>query len=399
MAAIGGIVDFRNSSVDFGAVNAIRRAQALRGRGESTAYIDSGVGMFYSADDFSLDKQPILSERRGYKAALVMDSPFFDGRLAMEAYRAYGVEVVSMLDLPFALALYDSERRMLLLARDKKGKRPLYYCFKSGRVLFSSEPKGVLATKNEPIKINRDILSAHLTSPIGIYGASDIYTDIFEVRCGECILFTEVGMSRFFYRGNTERRIKAKMPSPSNERAISAFGDIDKKVLLSILDDALIAFDMPQFDAFMPSLCQIYMNVGGSQVSVFQFKDAIKRRSLLYSYEREDRFNAFYGKAGIGIMPKIEESEYRQIEYENNRILEVLTDIFFSMDRDGMLFLRGVFGDAKLNFLVSTLDKGRIKKEDTELYVRILGMLYQAVEWSRLRNLELLSSEVGGFCV
>ena len=61
-------------------------------------------------------------------------------------YRAYGVEVVSMLDLPFALALYDSERRMLLLARDKKGKRPLYYCFKSGRVLFSSEPKGVLAT-------------------------------------------------------------------------------------------------------------------------------------------------------------------------------------------------------------------------------------------------------------
>ena len=397
MGAIGGIVDFKNSNIDFTAFNAIQTSQALRGRGNSTAYLNCGIGMFYSADAFSSVDQPIFSERRGYKSALIIDSPFFDGRLAMEAYRAYGVEFVGMLQLPFAMALYDSERRMLLLARDKKGKKPLYYSVRSGKVIFASEPKGILATQKDAIRVNADILSAHLTSPIGIYGASDIYADIYEVRQGECILFTALGISKFFYRESQHKKITVKLPQKFDEIQPLMSCDIDSAEVFSALDDALIAFDMPQFDSFMPSLCRLYLNADNAKKNSFQFKDPIKRRSIFYSYEREDRFNAFYGKQGIGVISKINEVEHHGIKEENEQILKFLTEAFFSIDRNGTLFLREIFGDTKWNCLLGIFDRSKIKKEDTELYIRILGMIYQTVEWSKLRDIKLLQKE--SFCI
>lgn len=394
MGAIGGIVDFRNSNINFNALNAIQASQVLRGRGRSVAYLDCGIGMLYNADEFSCGGQPIFSERRGYKTALVIDSPFFDGCLAMEAYRAYGVEFIGMLRLPFAMALYDSERRMLLLARDKKGKKPLYYSVRSGKVLFSSEVKGLLATKNDSIRVNADILSAHLTSPIGIYSASDIYADVYEVRQGECILFTEVGISKFFYRESHDKKITVRSPLKFDEKIpLLTTCDIDRAAVFSALEDALIAFDMPQFDTFMPSLCQLYLNAEKAKVSSFQFKDPIKRRSVFYSYEREDRLNAFYGKYGNGVIPKIDEREYDCIKEQNEQILKFLTEAFFSVDRNGMLFLKEVFGDAKWNCLLGIFGKSKVKREDTELYIRILGMIYQAVEWAKLRDIDLLRTE------
>ena len=271
MGAIGGIVDFKNGNIDFLSFNAIRSAQILRGRMSSVAYCDSGIGMFYNSDGFFECEQPIISERKGYRTAFVIDSPFFQPKAAIEAYHTYGVELVGMLDTPFAIALYDGKRRMLLLARDKKGKKPLYYRLKSGRVIFSSEPKGILATEGTAIRVNNEILSSHLTSPTGIYGAADIYSDIYEVRRGECILFSEIGISKFFYRENNHKRLGSKNSAVQRDIAIEPSLFVDKQDALSSLDDMLIAFDMPQFDSYMPSVCQLFLHADNS--TAFSFAD------------------------------------------------------------------------------------------------------------------------------
>lgn len=395
MGAIGGIVDFRNGNIDFSAFNAISKAQILRGRKSSVAYVDSNVGMFYNSDGYFESEQPVLSERRGYKASLVVDSYFLDGRLAMEGYRAYGVEFIGMLDVPFALAIYDAERRMLLLARDKKGKKPLFYCIRAGKVYFSSEPKGILAIQTQSVRISGTALSAHLTSPVGIYSASDIYSDVFEVRSGECILFTELGMSKFFYRENLRKKISSKTLFKVNERPLVANFDIKKSIVFSALEDALIAFDMPQFDIFMPSLCQLFLNVDISRDNnikngIFEFKDFQKIQSLSYSYQRDDRLSAFYGKIGVSVIAKTDD-EQEQIEKMKNDLIEILTEAFFLIDKDGIVFLRKIFGDTKFNYLLAVFDKKEKRKEDTELIIRILGMIYQTVELSKIRFIEICS--------
>jgi asparagine synthase (glutamine-hydrolysing) len=50
-----------------------------------------------------------------------------DTEVVLEAYRLYGARCIKRLDGMFALGIWDESRRQLLLARDRPGKKPLYY--------------------------------------------------------------------------------------------------------------------------------------------------------------------------------------------------------------------------------------------------------------------------------
>ena len=53
----------------------------------------------------------------------------------------------------FAFALWDGRRRTLLLARDRVGKKPLFYALKDGSLTFASELRALM----EGRWINREI--------------------------------------------------------------------------------------------------------------------------------------------------------------------------------------------------------------------------------------------------
>ncbi|MGH7312939.1 MAG: asparagine synthase (glutamine-hydrolyzing), partial [Candidatus Rokuibacteriota bacterium] len=67
-----------------------------------------------------------------------------DTEVIIEAYRAHGDACVERLRGMFAFALWDRRRRRLLLARDRVGKKPLYYWHRDGLFLFASEIKALL---------------------------------------------------------------------------------------------------------------------------------------------------------------------------------------------------------------------------------------------------------------
>jgi asparagine synthase (glutamine-hydrolysing) len=62
----------------------------------------------------------------------------------------------------FALALWDSRRRKLLLARDRLGKKPLYYFLRGSRVVFGSELKALLAHGAVPRELDPEALVQYL---------------------------------------------------------------------------------------------------------------------------------------------------------------------------------------------------------------------------------------------
>jgi asparagine synthase (glutamine-hydrolysing) len=69
-----------------------------------------------------------------------------DTEVIVEGYRAWGDAVVARLDGMFALGIFDLRAHTLLLARDRAGKKPLFYTVTDRGLRFASEAKAILAS-------------------------------------------------------------------------------------------------------------------------------------------------------------------------------------------------------------------------------------------------------------
>src|SRR4051795_4668397 len=67
------------------------------------------------------------------------------------------------LDGMFALAIWDDRRGRLILARDRLGKKPLFYWAGGGRLVFGSEIKALLADPDVPRRLDAAAIPAYLT--------------------------------------------------------------------------------------------------------------------------------------------------------------------------------------------------------------------------------------------
>ena len=73
-----------------------------------------------------------------------------DTEVIVHLYEELGERCVDRLRGMFAFALWDRSARRLLLARDRVGKKPLFYSVREGRLWFASEPRAILASGEVP---------------------------------------------------------------------------------------------------------------------------------------------------------------------------------------------------------------------------------------------------------
>lgn len=86
-----------------------------------------------------------------------------DGEILIHLYEEQGEKFLNKVDGMFALALWDSKRKRLILARDGYGTKPLYYFYKNGELWFASEVKAFFAVPGFKFKINEFALHQYLT--------------------------------------------------------------------------------------------------------------------------------------------------------------------------------------------------------------------------------------------
>jgi asparagine synthase (glutamine-hydrolysing) len=86
-----------------------------------------------------------------------------DTEVILAAYSEWGPECLQRFNGMFALALYDSERRRLFIARDRAGEKPLFYTRSAGELRFASELKALLADPKVPRRVDPDALDCYLT--------------------------------------------------------------------------------------------------------------------------------------------------------------------------------------------------------------------------------------------
>lgn len=91
--------------------------------------------------------QPITDVTRRYQ--MVLSGEFYDGNTpqsVLEAYISLGAEALNTLDGVFAIAIWDSEKQRLFLARDRFGCKMLYYHLTNDGIVFSSDIPAILTT-------------------------------------------------------------------------------------------------------------------------------------------------------------------------------------------------------------------------------------------------------------
>lgn len=77
-----------------------------------------------------------------------------DTEVLVHAYEEYGIDFIKEIRGMFAFALWDSGKKRLILARDRMGKKPLYYLEKNGILWFCSEIKSILVDRMVERKVD-----------------------------------------------------------------------------------------------------------------------------------------------------------------------------------------------------------------------------------------------------
>ena len=98
------------------------------------------VILLYNGEIYNYPELRRGLEKNGHKF-----STRSDGEVICHLWEEQGIELFSLLDGMFAVALWITKERKLILARDMPGEKPLYYStLASGEVVFASEIKSLI---------------------------------------------------------------------------------------------------------------------------------------------------------------------------------------------------------------------------------------------------------------
>ena len=86
-----------------------------------------------------------------------------DTETIIHGYEQWGEGLIPRLHGMFALAIWDTRQRLLMLARDRIGKKPLFYYGDDRRFFFGSEIKSLLASDRIPVQPDLEGLHDYLT--------------------------------------------------------------------------------------------------------------------------------------------------------------------------------------------------------------------------------------------
>jgi asparagine synthase (glutamine-hydrolysing) len=256
MCGIAGIVNFvPEAPVDEGRLKRMQQVLVHRGPdGEGTAILGQ-VGLAHrrlSIIDVRGGHQPMCTPEQSVWItfngeiynfqALRQDLVRFgyafrthsDTEVILNAYEHYGEDCVRYLRGMFAFALWDRPRGKLLLARDRLGIKPLYYCRSGDTLLFASEIKAILAA-GISASFNRKILTEFLAMRF-VAGPETFYEGIEKLLPGRILTWTrETGLRcRRYWQLPTSLDTE---PSSQPERARRVRQDLEEAIKYHLVSD------------------------------------------------------------------------------------------------------------------------------------------------------------------
>lgn len=119
---------------------------------------DGSVWVVFNGEIYNYNALRLILEAKGHAFTTRTDT-----ETIVHAYEQWGPACVERFRGMFAFALWDRRCRRLLLARDRLGKKPLYYARVAEALIFGSEIKALLAFPNVDRTLDLEALSDYLS--------------------------------------------------------------------------------------------------------------------------------------------------------------------------------------------------------------------------------------------
>ena len=262
MCGINGIYSFTDELKNpKQCIEDMNRAIALRGPDAKGVYLEEKVALGHRRlsiiDTSENANQPMCSLDNRY--TLVFNGEIYnykelkkelnysfktnsDSEVIIASYIKWGKNCVNKLEGMFAFAIWDKQNKEMFITRDRIGIKPLYFFRDENLFIFSSQIKGVLASKRIKAKINSKELSNYLKFQT-TYSPNTILENIFSLESGSYISITKEGL----YQGKYWDIEKIEVNEKSNNY------DVATKTINKLLDKSVsdrMVSDVP-FGAFL----------------------------------------------------------------------------------------------------------------------------------------------------
>lgn len=220
MCGIAGFTQFNNHLGDNKTLTAMGDAILHRGPDAGGTYLEEHIGLSHrrlSIIDLSESgNQPLISHDQQYviafngeiynflelrKKLASQGYPFkthTDTEVILALYEKMGTDCLKEINGMFAFAIWDKTTESLFIARDRIGKKPLYYYPTENDVVFASELKAILTLDSIPREIRLDALHDFFAYQY-VPDPKTIFKGIFKLEPGHFLTVNADGITKQQY--------------------------------------------------------------------------------------------------------------------------------------------------------------------------------------------------------
>lgn len=141
----------------------------LRSGGQPMFSEDKKIVIVFNGEIYNFKELRVGLESRGYKFKTNSDT-----EVILQVYKEYGSRCFEYFNGMFAIALYDAKNKKIILARDRMGKKPLYWGIFNKTLIFGSELKVLLEhplgkAELDLCSLNKYLIYEYVPTPNSIF--------------------------------------------------------------------------------------------------------------------------------------------------------------------------------------------------------------------------------------
>lgn len=156
--------------------------------------LDDELAITFNGEIYNQHELRTLLEKEGYAFKTRSDT-----EIILKAYRMWGDKCPEYLDGMFSFIIWNNKQGEMFVARDRFGKKPLYYFFEGSTILLASEIKSLIASGALTPQIDYEAIDNYLRL-MYIPPWKSVYKNVHQIPPAHCGIFKngELTLKRYW---------------------------------------------------------------------------------------------------------------------------------------------------------------------------------------------------------